>query len=138
MKWSRTCLGWLAAAALLPAQQINPGAVWPDDRGQHVQAHGGGIIKHGDTYYWFGEERGQGLDPARRYVSCYASKDLAHWTFRNQVIKLANPENFTPKWVLERPKVYYNAKTKKFVMYMHIDDSDGAGGATSWRGWAWR
>ena len=43
------------------------------------------------------------------------------WTHRNQVLKLMNPENFGRGWVLERPKVFYNAKTKKFVMYMHID-----------------
>ena len=102
---------------------IKPGEVWPDDRGQHIQAHGGGIIKLGDTYYWFGEDRAQGLDRAKRYVSCYSSKDLAHWTFRNQVIKLADPENSGRGWVLERPKVFYNPKTKKYVMYMHIDDA---------------
>ena len=50
-------------------------------------------------------------------------RTLARWTFRRQVIQLSNPENFSPRWVLERPKVYYNAKTKKFVMYMHIDDA---------------
>ncbi|HYW44094.1 MAG TPA: family 43 glycosylhydrolase [Bryobacteraceae bacterium] len=110
-----------------PAQTINPGEVWPDDRGRHVQAHGGGILKLGDTYYWFGEDRGQGLDPAKRYVGCYSSKDLAHWTFRRQVIQLADPENFGPGWVLERPKVFYNAKTKKFVMYMHIDGRTAEG-----------
>jgi hypothetical protein len=54
-------------------------------------------------------------------VACYASRDLAHWTFRNRVIQLADPENFGPAWVIERPKVFYNAATKKFVMYMHID-----------------
>ena len=48
--------------------------IWPDDRGQHIQAHGGGIIKLGDTFYWFGEDRAQGLDRLR-YVSCYSSKD---------------------------------------------------------------
>jgi len=100
---------------------IRPGEVWPDDRGQHVQAHGGGIIRLGDTYFWFGEDRGQGLDRTKRYVSCYSSKDLAHWTFRNQVIKLADPEGFGPSWVLERPKVFYHPQSKKFVMYMHID-----------------
>ena len=102
---------------------IKPGEIWPDNRGQHVQAHGGGITKVGQTYYWFGEDRTRGLDPTRRYVACYSSPDLAHWTFRNQVLKLANPENFGRDWVLERPKVFYNAKTKKFVMYMHIDGS---------------
>jgi hypothetical protein len=101
---------------------IQPGEVWPDDRGKHIQAHGGGIIKIGKTYYWFGEDRSQDQDSTFRYVSCYASKDLTNWTFRNQVLKISDPENFGPRWVCERPKVFYNAKTEKFVMYMHIDD----------------
>ena len=96
--------------------------MWLDDRGQQIQAHGGGILKLGDTFFWFGEDRTQGLDPNKRYVSCYASKDLEHWTFRNQVLKLSDPENFGPGWLIERPKVFYNAATKKFVMYTHIDD----------------
>jgi hypothetical protein len=114
--------GWLVAAAASAAPQpIKPGAIWPDDRGLHVQAHGGGIIKVGDTFYWFGEDRAKDNDPTKRFVACYASKDLAHWTFRRQVIQLADPENFGPGWILERPKVFFNAKTKAFVMYMHID-----------------
>jgi hypothetical protein len=112
-------LFFLLAAA---APVINPGEPWLDDRGRHIQAHGGGIIKLGDTYYWFGEDRAQGLDPEKRYVSCYSSKDLARWTFRNQVVQFSDPENLGPRWVLERPKVFYNAKTKKYVMYLHLDD----------------
>ena len=34
-------LAWQLHAA---PPTILPGAVWPDDRGQHVQAHGGGVI----------------------------------------------------------------------------------------------
>jgi hypothetical protein len=112
-----------AVTAWTAMQTIRPGEVWPDDRGQHIQAHGGGIIRLGGTFYWFGEDRGQGLDTSKRYVACYASKDLAHWTFRNQVIQQADPGDLGPRFVLERPKVFYNAKTKKFVMYMHIDDA---------------
>ena len=99
-----------------------PGALWPDDRGQHVQAHGGGITKVGDTYYWFGEDRGQTNSRRLRYVGCYASKDLAHWTFRHQVVQAADPAKLGRGWILERPKVYFNAPTKKYVMYAHIDD----------------
>src|SRR5215471_6412336 len=117
----------VAAAAFAAPQTIKPGDVWPDDRGQHIQAHGGGILKLGDTYYWFGEDRGQDNDREKRYVACYSSKDLAHWTFRNQVVKLADPESFGRGWVLERPKVYYNARTRKFVMYMHIDGNTAEG-----------
>jgi hypothetical protein len=113
------CAGMAAAAP----QTIVPGSVWPDDRGMHIQAHGGGIIKLGDTYYWFGEDRSKTNDPERRYVSCYSSTDLAHWTFRNQVLKQADPEHLGPHWVLERPKVFYNPRTRKFVMYMHLDNA---------------
>src|ERR1035438_6063811 len=110
-----------ASAGSAAAPVVRPGEIWLDNRGQHIQAHGGGIIRQGDTYYWFGEDRSQGLDRTKRYVSCYSSKDLVNWTFRNQVIKLSDPEQFGPAWVLERPKVFYNAKTGKFVMYMYID-----------------
>jgi len=110
----------MLAGTLLQAQAIRPGEVWTDDRGKPIQAHGGGILKQGDTYFWFGEEREQGLDPTKRYVGCYSSKDLVHWKFR-RLIQFAEPENFGPHWILERPKVFYNAKTKKYVMYMHID-----------------
>ena len=121
-----TILGFLAAggcgaASALPPAEIKPGEIWPDDRGQHVQAHGGGILNVAGTYYWFGEDRARDNDRSLRYVSCYSSEDLGHWKFRNQVLKLGDPENFGRTVVLERPKVFSNAKTKKFVMYMHID-----------------
>ena len=101
---------------------INPEAVWPDNNGNHIQAHGGGIIKVKGTYYWFGEYRGKDIMPGYRYVGCYSSKDLTHWTFLNK-IKFTAPENFNPDhWILERPKVFYNDSTKKYVMYFHLDD----------------
>jgi hypothetical protein len=126
-------LGVISVAALLlmisnaPAAPalIKPGQLWPDASGKHIQAHGGGVIKLGDTYYWFGEDRSRDNDPTLRYVACYSSKNLADWTFRNKVVKLADPENLGPGWALERPKVYYNAKTNKYVMYAHLDGGEG-------------
>ena len=111
---------WLCLA-VPAADAIKPGALWPDNLGEHIQAHGGGILKVGDTYYWFGEDRAKNNPRGLRCVSCYASTNLVDWTHRHQVLKLRNPENFGRGWVLERPKVFYNAQTKKFVMYMHID-----------------
>jgi len=113
----------LLFALTVKAQNIiRPGEVWPDNNGKHVQAHGGGIIKLNKTYYWYGEERSQGLDTALRYVSCYSSKDLVNWEFRGDVVKMSDPDSLGPRWVLERPKVFYNKTTKKYVMYMHIDN----------------
>jgi hypothetical protein len=116
------CLLTLGSRAADGPQTIRPGEKWEDDRGQHVQAHGGGILKRDDTYFWFGEDRTQGLSRDKRYVACYSSTDLAHWKFRHQVVALEAPENLGRGYVLERPKVFYNAPTKKFVMYAHIDD----------------
>ena len=110
------------ASAQSKIDTIKPTAVWPDNNGNHVQAHGGGIIKVGKTYYWFGEDRSKDNDPDMRYVACYSSDDLIHWAFRNKVIKTKDPDSLGRGFVLERPKVFYNQKTKKYVMYMHIDN----------------
>ena len=103
-------------------ETFSPGAIWPDQRGEHIQAHGGGITKVGDTYFWYGEDRAQNNPRGRRCVSCYASTNLAQWTFRHQVVQLADPEHLGRGWILERPKVFFNATTKQFVMYAHIDN----------------
>ena len=60
-------------------KSIQPKEIWPDVDGNHIQAHGGGIIKIGKTYYWYGEQRRQGIDTNYRFVSCYSSKDLINW-----------------------------------------------------------
>src|SRR5690349_5187209 len=109
-------------------QKISPGAIWPDDHGNHIQAHGGGIVKIADTYYWFGEYRPQDLPRDERAVGCYASKDLARWVFRGKVFTMTvenRPADFPGTGlIIERPKVYQNAKTGKFVMYMHFDSGN--------------
>lgn len=116
-------LALLGLAPASPAEPvtIRPGQVWPDDRGRHIQAHGGSILRFNGAYYWFGEDRSRENEPTLRYVSCYVSTDLAHWRFLNQVVRQADPEHFGTRWLLERPKVFFNAKTGHFVMYMHID-----------------
>lgn len=118
-------LGLTAFAA--PRASISPGDIWPDERGHHIQAHGGGILKLGDTYYWFGEDRGGETTkkkPLERKVACYSSTDLINWTFRNQVVHGLAPEPlFGSPYVLERPKVFHNTRTGKFVMYVHLDDA---------------
>jgi sucrose-6-phosphate hydrolase SacC (GH32 family) len=101
---------------------ILPGERWLDDRGQPIQAHGGGILHWEGVYYWVGEDRSQHNDPEKRYVACYASKDLVHWTFRGQILALADPEHLGSNWVLERPKLFHNPHTGQFILYFHLDD----------------
>jgi hypothetical protein len=123
-RWLACALLAVAAGALMAAPPtIKPGDPWVDNRGQRIQAHGGGITFFKGKYYWFGEDRTETNDPAKRYVGCYQSKDLASWKFCGQVLVLADPENLGAHWVLERPKVYVNTHTGKFVMYAHLDDA---------------
>ena len=93
------------------AAVIRSAQIWPDTAGQHINAHCGDIISSGGVYYWFGENR----RGDRRQVTCYASTNLQDWTFRNMVLKdLGSETGFT-----ERPKVIYNDRTRRFVMWMH-------------------
>lgn len=101
---------------------VKPGDRWLDDHGRQIQAHGGGITYWKGVYYWFGEDRSQTNDPDKRYVACYSSRDLVHWKFRRQ-IGFADPEHLGSHWVLERPKVFANPRTHKFVLYAHLDDA---------------
>ena len=123
----RTCVvlaGLFLAASWTQASTIKPGEIWPDDHGQHIQAHGGGITKLGHNYYWFGEDYSPSNSKDKRYLACYSSDNLSDWVFRNQVVKLSSPEDLGRDWVLQRPKVFFNTKTRKYVMYAHIDDGN--------------
>ncbi|NOU72738.1 family 43 glycosylhydrolase [Paenibacillus sp. LMG 31458] len=103
-----------------PTEQGNiaNGVPWLDTDGNVMQAHGGGVIKSGDTYYWFGEDKSHN-SAVFKAVSVYASKDLIHWEFRNQALTIASDTANLTDAKIERPKVLYNEKTNKYVMWGH-------------------
>ena len=102
---------------------IRSGELWPDDSGRHINAHGGGIMKYGDTWYWFGENKDDRTSDALVGVMCYASKDLVNW--RNCGVALSVSEqrghDIERGCILERPKVIYNKVTGKFCMWFHLE-----------------
>jgi acetyl esterase/lipase len=105
---------------------FKPGEIWPDTAGEPINCHGGGILFHEGVYYWFGEYKiaGTAGNVAHEGVSCYSSSDLYNW--KNEGIALPVVKN-DPKHdiaegcILERPKVIFNAKTGKFVMWFHLE-----------------
>ncbi|MFE9646161.1 RICIN domain-containing protein [Streptomyces sp. NPDC006365] len=108
-----------AGPAQAAPQTITNGTQFTDTSGNSLHAHGGGVIKVGSYYYWFGEHRNS--DNTFRYVSAYRSTDLKNWEFRNNVLTEAtDPELATAN--IERPKVMYNAATGKYVMWMHKEN----------------
>jgi hypothetical protein len=115
----------LLATTTLFAQEkrtsIKPGELWPDDKGVHINAHGGGMLYHEGTYYWFGEHKGDRSNAALVGVTCYASTDLYNWDNKGVALSVVDDPNSTlvRGCVIERPKVIYNERTKTFVMYFH-------------------
>lgn len=98
-------------------KEFMPGAVWTDEGGERIYAHGGGILHYDGRYYWYGENRHAG-------VNCYSSENLYDWKREGTV--LAWEENrpgydLEKGCIIERPKVIYNAKTGKFVMWFHLE-----------------
>jgi hypothetical protein len=116
-------VGLFAGTASAAPVTINPGTAWKDTAGHRIQAHGGGMIKVGSTYYWFGEDKtGENQDNAFfRNVPCYSSTDLAHWKFEANVLTRQASGELGPNRIIERPKVIYNKTTEQYVMYMHVD-----------------
>lgn len=102
---------------------IASGKLWPDNSGEHINAHGGGVLYHNGTYYWYGEHKSPTTSSALVGVMCYSSKNLTDWTNEGAVMKVSeDPKSDIVKGcVIERPKVIYNAKTKKFVMWFHLE-----------------
>ncbi|MFG3265257.1 RICIN domain-containing protein [Streptomyces bobili] len=108
-----------AGPAQAASQTVANGTQFTDTSGNPVHAHGGGVLKVGTYYYWFGENRN--ADNTFRYVDAYRSTDLKNWEFRNHVLtEASDPELATAN--IERPKVMYNASTGKFVMWMHKEN----------------
>ncbi len=111
---------------------------WLDTDGNFINAHGAGVLYIDSVYYLFGEiKRGATwLVPGQNWedyrvpaggVSCYSSTDFQHWVYRGVALSpKTDGSDLDTGMVIERPKVIYNAATRKFVMWMHIDSNNYA------------
>ncbi len=113
------------------------GQPFPDTDGNPIHAHGGWMLDYDGYVYWYGEDRRENW-----YVSVYRSPadDMKHWEFRGHILTTdtlyeETSARFDPRlsWEkdgavrkvnIERPKVLYNAKTKKFVLWAHYENGE--------------
>ena len=120
------CVWGLVMATSVGAQsleRITPGQEWPDRKGEHINAHGGGLLFHEGKYYWYGENR-----PARGFttevgVEVYSSSDLMNWEDGGVALAVSEEagHDIERGCIMERPKVVRNPKTGKFVMLFHLE-----------------
>jgi hypothetical protein len=104
---------------------VTDGIAFMDTDGKRVNAHGGGVIQVGDTFYMHGEYFPPGgTDNDFHGVSMYSSKDLSTW--KNEGIILeegCGPELATGRKG-ERPHIIKCPSSGEFVLYMHAASND--------------
>lgn len=127
------------------------GAVWKDTNGKPIQAHGGQVQKMtmpdgSQKWWWIGEDKTTGSHS--NGISTYSSDDLFNWTFEGYAMRsvpsreaLDTDPYFTALYgdltpaekdyvylcinkttaIIERPKMIYNEKTGKYIIWFHAD-----------------
>lgn len=119
----------IAAASLaigLPqarAQELHPGQLWADTAGEHINAHGGGVLATPQGWYWYGEHKCDTTTRATVGVTCYRSDNLVDWTPVSVALPVSTAQghDLESGCVIERPKVIYNELTGKYVMWFHLE-----------------
>ncbi|MDD3277300.1 MAG: family 43 glycosylhydrolase [Lachnospiraceae bacterium] len=122
-----------------------------DTNGNQIQAHGGQIqrltVDGKQKWYWIGEDKTNDYRPVGG-IHIYSSEDLYNWDDEGVVLRtMEDPEQFETdpyfselygtlteeeqaeifidldknNTVMERPKMLYNDKTGKYVIWFHAD-----------------
>src|SRR2546430_10204557 len=113
-----------------------PGELWLDTEGKPINAHGAGLLWHEGMYYWFGEHKIEGTsgNHAEVGVHVYTSHNLYQWVDGGVAFAVSEDpaSEIARGCILERPKVIYNRRTEKFVMWFHLEPKGkGYAGARS-------
>ena len=122
----------LVAASRSDRRKFTPGVPWLDAAGKPIQAHGASILRVGDTFYWYGENKEFTTGKTDIWtwgVRCYASQDLYNWTDLGLIIQPTPSDPQSPlnpsKAKLDRPHILFNPRTNKFICWMKIMENDG-------------
>ena len=100
------------------------GVTFMDDQGSRVNAHGGGVIKDGDTYYLHGEYfLSTTTDNNFNGFSMYSSQDMATWKNEGIILPQQASGELGPNRKGERPHIIKCPSTGEFVLYAHAADT---------------
>src|SRR5690242_11518731 len=121
-------------SAAAPAPQVAASATiqndvfWKDTSGNPIYSQGGGVLKVGATYYWYGAKYngavsyynnpagGKNGDVSLSAITIYSSTDLAHWKFEGNALTASDVGG---GWV-GRIGVAHNANTGKYVLISQL------------------
>lgn len=110
---------------------IHPGQPWMDTNGKRIQAHGACVYYENGVYYWIGENKeftdGKNKKIWTWGIRMYASQDLYNWEDQGLIVEpdVKNKNSVLhPSRKMDRPHVLYNAKTKKYVLWLKYFDKN--------------
>lgn len=106
--------------AVATMQPIVPAGDWRAVDGSTIEAHEGGIIQVGGTYYLYGTDRSQN-NGWFLGINLYSSTDLVHWAFVRQILN-NNSHSALQNRRVERPKMLRNPSTGEFVLWWHHEN----------------
>ncbi|HEY4187510.1 MAG TPA: family 43 glycosylhydrolase [Polyangia bacterium] len=118
---------------------IHNDGFWKDTSGTPIYSQGGGVLRVGATYYWYGAKyngavtyaanpKGKNSDTSFAAVTCYSSTDLATWKLEGNILTAAGlgADVDSSTWI-GRMGVVYNANTKKYVLITQYSGPAGTG-----------
>ncbi len=109
---------------------LDTGIIFTDTDGKPVNAHGGGIIQVGDTFYLHGEyfvyDASVKKDVYNNFhgFSMYSSKDLATWKNEGLILSPQSGTELASDRKGERPHILKCPASGEFVLYAHAASQD--------------
>ncbi|NOU62857.1 family 43 glycosylhydrolase [Paenibacillus sp. LMG 31461] len=131
-------IGGTSASAA--SQKLTNDVFWKDTSGNPIYSQGGGVLKVGSKYYWYGVKYNGAVtyynnptslnsDASFNAITCYSSTDLVNWKFEGNVVTAASDgSTWDTDWV-GRIGAAYNSTTQKYVLVMQYQGPNGKGTA---------
>jgi hypothetical protein len=117
-------------------RSFRPGQEWLDTDGRPIQAHGGSLLAHDGTFYWYGENKEhtrRGNDIWHWGVRCYASTDLYNWRDLGLIISPDEDDPTSPLHPsshMDRPHLVVDRRSGRFVCWLKVMEADGTQSTT--------
>jgi hypothetical protein len=105
--------------------ELATGIRFVDTDGEPVNAHGGGILREGDTFYLHGEFfSSTSTDNDFNGFAMYSSHDLATWHDEGIILPRQPEGELGPNRKGERPHIIKCPSSGEFVLYAHAASAD--------------